>query len=244
MPLEFKVFIDDEDLPLYEKSKQSDALYEWEEMVPPIPPYSRWLVPAIAECFAFIVFLSIGGIDLIGISFILLTTPLLLFLGYGVIGADLHYQYRITPYGIESSYYQKAVKAVKAVYSINTFFCVIGIPVCIIAFLVMGPLAFVGAGGFALMAFKPPRPHGKIFFDTVDYDAEYVLFFHTKLNTLSLTAIPHDYHIEFEGYVGTQKEAIKTQLMSLFHVHGYYEVTNFEELYSHSAFPEAAHPRR
>ncbi len=33
MPLEFKVFIDDEDLPLYEKSKQSDVLYEWEAMV-------------------------------------------------------------------------------------------------------------------------------------------------------------------------------------------------------------------
>ncbi|MFM2475913.1 hypothetical protein [Celerinatantimonas sp. MCCC 1A17872] len=241
MPLEFKVFIDDEDLPLYEKSKQSDALYEWEAMVPVAPPWLKWAVPLGLECVALIPVLVAGTFDILAIGYLTLSLALLLFLTYGVIGADLHYQYRITPYGIECSYYQKAVKAV---YSINTFFCVIGIPVCIIAFLVMGPLAFVGADGFALMAFKPPRPHGKIFFHSVDYDAEYVLFFQEKTNRLLLIAIPHDYRIEFKGFVGTQKEAIKAQLMSLFHVHGYYEVTNSEELYSHPAFPEAAHPRR
>ncbi|MFM2475921.1 hypothetical protein [Celerinatantimonas sp. MCCC 1A17872] len=241
MPLEFKTVVSKERFPRYEKSKQSDALYEWEAMVPFISRRARLFLTIALECFIIFVFLIIGGLNLLGISTTFLSTAVLIFIIYGVAGADLHYQYRITPYGIESSYYQKAVKAA---YSINTFFCVIGIPVCIIAFLVMGPLAFVGAGGFALMAFKPPRPHGKIFFHAVDYDAEYVLFFQEKTNRLLLIAIPHDYRIEFKGFVGTQKEVVKAQLMSLFHVHGYYEVTNSEELYSHPAFPEPAHPRR
>ncbi|MFM2475911.1 hypothetical protein [Celerinatantimonas sp. MCCC 1A17872] len=241
MPLEFKTVVSKERLPRYEKSKQSDALYEWEAIVPFISRRARLFLTIALECFIIFVFLIIGGLNLLGIATTFLSTAVLIFIIYGVAGADLHYQYRITPYGIECSFYQKAVKAA---YSINTFFCVIGIPVCIIAFLVMGPLAFVGAGGFALMAFKPPRPHGKIYFHSVDYNAEYVLFFHTKLNRLSLTAIPHDDRIEFEGYVGTQKEAIKTKLTSLFHVHGYYEVASYDELFSHPAFPEAAHPRR
>lgn len=86
MPLEFKTIVSKERLPRYEKSKQSDALYEWEAMVPVTPPWLKWAIPLDLECFVFILLLIFGQFDIWGFYILVLTLSVTLFLTYGVIG--------------------------------------------------------------------------------------------------------------------------------------------------------------
>lgn len=64
--------------------------------------------------------------------------------------ADHRYCYSLTQAGI---YYTDQEVIPDAAYTFVRGFAWVGIAVCLLALAVVGPLAFVGAGGFALLAF-------------------------------------------------------------------------------------------
>ncbi|OOE65136.1 hypothetical protein BZG20_13595 [Salinivibrio sp. IB868] len=79
---------------------------------------------------------------------------------------DKHRCYHLTPLGI---HYTENDMIPDVAYQVVRGFAWVGIVVCIIAVFVLGPLAFVGAGGFALMSFgmtnfKPTTEKHEVFF--------------------------------------------------------------------------------
>ncbi|MBD8513389.1 hypothetical protein IFO68_11950 [Photobacterium sp. CAU 1568] len=87
----------------------------------------------------FLLFLCGGGV--------LMFFPVCYFLFY----TDYDYKGQITPKGI---IIQKTERVPDIFYKATRGMAYIGIVVCVIAALMVGPLAFVGAGAFALMSFK------------------------------------------------------------------------------------------
>ncbi|WP_052729960.1 hypothetical protein [Photobacterium halotolerans] len=70
---------------------------------------------------------------------------------YFLFNADYDYKGQITPKGI---IIQKTERVPEIFYKATRGMAYIGIVVCVIAALMVGPLAFVGAGAFALLSFK------------------------------------------------------------------------------------------
>ncbi|TQP22223.1 hypothetical protein [Vibrio cholerae] len=79
---------------------------------------------------------------------------------------DHRYCYSLTQAGI---YYTDQEVIPDAAYTFVRGFAWVGIAVCLLALAVVGPLAFVGAGGFALLAFgltnfRPTVDHENVYF--------------------------------------------------------------------------------
>ncbi|NAW88346.1 hypothetical protein [Photobacterium halotolerans] len=70
---------------------------------------------------------------------------------YFLFNVDYDYKGQITPKGI---IVQQTERVPDIFYKATRGMAYIGIVVCVIAALMVGPLAFVGAGAFALMSFK------------------------------------------------------------------------------------------
>ncbi|MBY8091794.1 hypothetical protein KW489_17730 [Vibrio fluvialis] len=64
--------------------------------------------------------------------------------------ADRHFRYNLTPVGI---FYTEQVAVPDRAYTFVRGFAWVGIAVCIVALFLIGPLAFVGVGGCALLSF-------------------------------------------------------------------------------------------
>ncbi|NAW88345.1 hypothetical protein [Photobacterium halotolerans] len=105
----------------------------------------------------------VGGISVVfGISYYLSTDTNFLYMwpifvaifvpvSYFLFDADYDYKGQITPKGI---IIQKTERVPEIFYKATRGMAYIGILVCVIAALMVGALAFVGAGAFALMSFK------------------------------------------------------------------------------------------
>nr|WP_284694956.1 hypothetical protein [Photobacterium galatheae] len=72
-------------------------------------------------------------------------------ISYFLFSVDYDYKGQITPKGI---IIQKTERVPEIFYKATRGMAYFGIGVCLIAGLMMGPLAFVGAGAFALLSFK------------------------------------------------------------------------------------------
>ncbi|WP_241829541.1 hypothetical protein [Salinivibrio sp. IB868] len=93
-----------------------------------------------------------------------------------LLSPDKHYCYHLTSLGI---HYTEKDMIPDVAYQVVRGFAWVGIVVCIIAAFMLGPLAFVGAGGFALMSFgmtnfRPNVNHSYILISerTVVFDLE------------------------------------------------------------------------
>ncbi|NAX46628.1 hypothetical protein CAG70_06395 [Photobacterium halotolerans] len=105
----------------------------------------------------------VGGISVVfGISYYLSTDTNFLYMwpifvaifvpvSYFLFDVDYDYKGQITPKGI---IIQKTERVPDIFYKATRGMAYIGIVVCVIAALMVGPLAFVGAGAFALLSFK------------------------------------------------------------------------------------------
>ncbi|MEL6117971.1 hypothetical protein P0Y67_22520 [Photobacterium sp. SP02] len=105
----------------------------------------------------------VGGISVVfGISYYLSTDTNFLYMwpifvaifvpvSYFLFDADYDYKGQITPKGI---IVQQTERVPEIFYKATRGMAYIGIVVCVIAALMVGPLAFVGAGAFALLSFK------------------------------------------------------------------------------------------
>ncbi|WP_052730083.1 hypothetical protein [Photobacterium halotolerans] len=117
---------------------------------------------------------------------------------YYLFDTDYDYKGQITPKGI---IIQKTERVPEIFYKATRGMAYIGIVVCVIAALMIGPLAFVGAGAFALLSFK-------------------MTGFHKPTETEVIPFIP-GYQYEYEG-----QEEDPIYQYSVFAY--YYDVLNFE----------------
>lgn len=140
--------------------------------------------------------------------FILSTT--LVFIGRYLFAPDKHRCYHLTSMGI---HYTEQDMIPEVAYKIARGFAWVGIVVCIIIAFIFGPLAFVGAGAFALISFgmtnfQPTVDKSHIFID------ERSVVFHIINDGVVSLAIPEKGAYGYIGDIYTQTLEQKAELLS------------------------------
>ncbi|ENM5891118.1 hypothetical protein [Vibrio cholerae] len=148
----------------------SEVLYQWECVAfsERRGDIARWIIAVIAGFLLPSLFLVFGDIAFN-------STEFWGFISFGLAGMsagryllmpDHRYCYSLTQVGI---HYTDQEVIPDAAYTFVRGFAWVGIAVCLLALAVVGPLAFVGAGGFALLAFgltnfRPTVDHENVYF--------------------------------------------------------------------------------
>ncbi|OOF25483.1 hypothetical protein [Salinivibrio sp. IB872] len=151
---------------------------------------------------------------------------------------DKHRCYHLTSLGI---HYTEKDMIPDVAYQVVRGFAWVGIVVCIIAAFMLGPLAFVGAGGFALMSFgmtnfRPNVNHSYILISerTVVFDLE-------NDGVLSFEAAEQDVHA-YGGDIYTmtidQKQELLSTLRSLFPRIEFVKIKRLKEQYKHPVYQQ------
>ncbi|MEF1286016.1 hypothetical protein QTN94_19390 [Vibrio sp. M250220] len=144
--------------------------------------------------------------------------------------------YHLTSIGI---HYTEQDMIPEVAYKIVRGFAWVGIVVCVIAVLLLGPLALVGAGAFALMSFGMTN-----FKPTVDkccllIDDRSVVFNLINDNVLSFT-IPEKGQMGYKGLIFTstleEKQALLNNLYSLFHELEVIKIKRLNDQFKHSIY--------
>ncbi|HCZ9575987.1 hypothetical protein B7978_10685 [Vibrio cholerae] len=148
----------------------SEVLYQWECVAfsERRGDIARWFIGIFAGFLPALLFIPLGdipfnskgfwGVMIFGIVFVLVARYLFM--------PDHRYCYSLTQAGI---HYTDQEVIPDAAYTFVRGFAWVGIAVCLLALAVVGPLAFVGAGGFALLAFgltnfRPTVDHENVYF--------------------------------------------------------------------------------
>ncbi|MDO6707283.1 hypothetical protein [Photobacterium sp. 1_MG-2023] len=143
----------------------AEVIYEWECV---LRSKDKHLMP----------FIMAGIFSLIyGISYYLSSDVILFYMwaisvvifspvSYFLFDVDYDYKGQITPKGV---IIQKTERVPEIFYKITRVMAYFGIVVCLIAGLMMGPLAFVGAGAFALLSFKMTGFHKKTEIEVIPF---------------------------------------------------------------------------
>ncbi len=98
-------------------------------------------------------------------------------------------------------------------YKIARGFAWVGIVVCIIVAFIFGPLAFVGAGAFALMSFGMTNFQSTVDKSYIFIDERSVVFHIRNDGVVSFT-IPEKGKLQYEGLVYTSTLEEKAELLS------------------------------
>lgn len=219
---------------------QAPVLFEWEYIGGESKDWIRLLTaivsPGIGTGLLLLLFV-LDDSDSIGVYAFLTTMMLMGFLMTRYLFLpDSHYHYKLTKLGI---HYTKEDLIPEIAYTLVRGFAWAGIAVCLIALFVIGPLAFVGAGAFALMAFGMTNFQSQISKHCILFSDANVLF---SLNNDVLINIEPMDEIEF-NFVGTiyatslaKKESIIAELVPLL---GEVEVVNIKrrnDIYKHPVF--------
>ena len=113
--------------------------------------------------------------ELTTITYWLILIPPLLAVHYFLFQADFEYHGQITSKGV---IIRKTEYVPEIFYAATRYLAYIGIVVCIVAGVMMGPMIFAGAGAFALLAFKMtgfqkvPTVKIKPYLDSIPYKLE------------------------------------------------------------------------
>lgn len=146
----------------------SEVIHQWECTTGDISNMARWfcsifagfLLPSLFLLFADIAFNSkeFWGVISFGVAGMAAVRYLFM--------PDHRYCYSLTQAGV---HYTDQEVIPDAAYTVVCGFAWVGIVACVVALAVIGPLAFVGAGGFALLAFgltnfSPSVDHENVYF--------------------------------------------------------------------------------
>ncbi|AQS36221.1 hypothetical protein Sps_01032 [Shewanella psychrophila] len=216
---------------------QAPILFEWEYIGSDIKGWLRLLLAIGGPGALFGSIVLFGARSTIG-AYVGLSvmTLLFIFMVRYLFIPDSHYHYKLTKLGI---HYTQEDLIPEMAYTLARGFARVGIVVCLIALFVIGPLAFVGAGAFALMAFGMTNFKSKIDQNIILFSDANILF---SLNNDVLINIEPMDEIEF-NFVGTiyatslaKKESIIAELVPLL---GEVEVVNIKrrnDIYKHPVF--------
>ncbi|OOE92405.1 hypothetical protein BZG76_07640 [Salinivibrio sp. AR647] len=147
---------------------------------------------------------------------------------------DKHRCYHLTPLGI---HYTEKDMIPDVAYQVVRGLAWVGIVVCIIAVFVLGPLAFVGAGGFALMSFGMTNFRPNVNQSYILMDERTILFDLINDNVLSFT-IPEKDNLEYKRRVYTQTYEEKLTVIN----HLYTIFPNLEVIKINRANDQYKHP--
>ncbi|EPE2280165.1 hypothetical protein ACSG6V_003551 [Vibrio cholerae] len=163
------MLIDKQELELLKQNlHSSEVIHQWECTTGDISNMARWFCAIFAGFLLPSLFLLFGDIAFN-------STEFWGFISFGAAGMaavrylfmlDHRYCYSLTQAGI---HYTDQEVIPDAAYTFVRGFAWVGIAVCLLALAVVGPLAFVGAGGFALLAFgltnfRPIVKHEDVYF--------------------------------------------------------------------------------
>ncbi|MEF1286018.1 MULTISPECIES: hypothetical protein [unclassified Vibrio] len=139
---------------LKEKLYQDKVVYCWEHIGPDgnYSPIIRWLLALFIGLFLpiFLVMVSSTAMWSAGFWFCFVLATIGVLITRYLFIPDKHRCYHLTTLGI---HYTEQDMIPEVAYKIVRGFAWVGIVVCVIAVLLLGPLALVGAGAFALMSF-------------------------------------------------------------------------------------------
>jgi hypothetical protein len=151
-----------------------------------------------------------------------------------LLSPDKHYCYHLTSLGI---HYTEKDMIPDVAYQVVRGFAWVGIVVCVIAVFVLGPLAFVGAGGFALMSFGVTNFRPNVNQSYILMDERTILFDLINDNVLSFT-IPEKDNLEYKRRVYTQTYEEKLTVIN----HLYTLFPNLEVIKINRANDQYKHP--
>ncbi|OOE95416.1 hypothetical protein BZG78_15010 [Salinivibrio sp. MA351] len=149
---------------------------------------------------------------------------------------DKHRCYYLTSMGI---HYTEKDMIPDVAYQVVRGFAWVGIVVCVIAVFVLGPLAFVGAGGFALMSFgmtnfKPTTEKHEVFFSDRP-----ILFNPMSDSILRIDSnIPTEYSSSRNFYFSSlgEKDAVVSLIKKIRKDIEYVEMTKMNDMFKHPIF--------
>ncbi|MGI2153899.1 hypothetical protein ACROAK_13550 [Shewanella oncorhynchi] len=132
-----------------QRVREAPTLYEWDIQVATVYGlfWLTFLIPC--GCLALIGSYLLSGDTSLGVGLIIMALIMCLSARY-LWFADKQYHYRLTTEGLVTTYHDAIPDAAYAVVRGLAWF---GVVVCIVGVALLGPVALVGAGGFAVMAF-------------------------------------------------------------------------------------------
>ncbi|QIR07489.1 hypothetical protein [Salinivibrio costicola] len=149
---------------------------------------------------------------------------------------DKHRCYYLTSMGI---HYTEKDMIPDVAYQVVRGFAWVGIVVCVIAVFVLGPLAFVGAGGFALMSFgmtnfKPTTEKHEVFFSDRP-----ILFNPMSDSMLRIdSSIPTEYSSSRNFYFSSlgEKDTVVSLIKKIRKDIEYVEMAKMNDMFKHPIF--------
>ncbi|QIR07490.1 hypothetical protein [Salinivibrio costicola] len=151
---------------------------------------------------------------------------------------DKHRCYQLTSLGI---HYIEKDMIPDVAYQVVRGFAWVGIVVCVIAVFVLGPLAFVGAGGFALMSFGMTNFRPSIDNHYILISERTVVFDLENDGVLSFEAAEQDVHA-YGGDIYTmtvdQKQELLATLRSLFPSIEFVKIKRLKDQYKHPVYQQ------
>ncbi len=162
----------------------------------------------------------------------------MIFVSRYLFGADKHHCYHLTSMGI---HYTEQDMIPEVAYKIARGLAWVGIVVCIIAVVVLGPLAFVGAGAFALMSFKMTNFQSTVDKSYVFMDRRTILFDLVGDYVLSFT-VPGRGQMQYKGLIYTsnqqQKEELLSSIKSIFPDIEVIKIKRLNDQYKHAIYQQ------
>ncbi|MUL20516.1 hypothetical protein GNP81_06685 [Aliivibrio fischeri] len=179
--------------------------------------------------------LDTGGV----VAFSLLTIFMtLFFIFFG--SADIKRIYKFTKNGILT---EQADVVPEYAYRCIRMIGRVGVVVCLIAVVFVGPMAFVGAGASALLSFKLVNFRLKpMMFESLYFD-ESVIFKTSKENYIDITANTNDTCSSMGFFCNKDNVEEIFNTIKIFYPNGYFfEVMSVEDICEHEKFNEFLHP--
>ncbi|CED57510.1 membrane protein [Aliivibrio wodanis] len=162
----------------------------------------------------------------------------MIFVSRYLFAPDKDYCYHLTPMGI---HYTEQDMIPEVAYKIARGFAWVGIVVCIIVAFMFGPLAFVGAGAFALMSFGMTNFQSSVDKSHIFIDERSVVFHIMNDGVVSFT-IPEKGKLQYKGLVYTstleEKMELLTNLQSLFINMEIMEIKRLNDQYKHPIYQQ------
>lgn len=227
---------------LIEQMYQANVVYRWdfEGIGGTSSPLIRWLFSIVAGLFL-PTFLMVVGDPVMwsaGFWFCLILATMGVLMTRYLFFPDKHYCYQLTAMGI---HYTVKDMIPDIAYTIVRGFAWLGIGVCIIAGFMLGPLAFVGAGAFALMSFGMTNFNSKIN-DSYVLISDNTIVFHVKNDGVISFKPKMRKGIEYVQtvYASTseQKEELLSYLKSNFEGIETIEVKKLNEQFKHPVYKQ------
>ncbi|MGP7735780.1 hypothetical protein [Oceanimonas smirnovii] len=172
---------------MIDELKEAPLVYEWSVRVPPFPFFVG------AAVFFSFVYIGIGVLVAIEMSsWVALFVCSAIGIAFGCFVrylwiSDKHYHYQLTPIGIRYTI-QDAIP--ETAYQVVRAFAWVGVFVCILAVGVLGPLALVGAGGMAFLAFGMTNFSSEIREDETYFSDSYEVRVLRSSNVFSIESEP------------------------------------------------------